>query len=111
MTVITDAGFGHSMGVMQALRDRNRKGIFVPRHGNVLAEIVGAENGIGTITSCVGYLRHNITARLSEYRNIQCGPFDVIDQTEQGYFFRDWIVVRVVEEEQLARTTVGTAGS
>jgi len=97
--IITDAGFGQSMKLLEELRKKLPDGQFMPRRGEDLAAAVDADNGISTITSCMFHLRRNITARLLERRNIRCEKFDVIDHNEQGYFLRNWITVRSAEVE------------
>jgi len=98
VTIITDAGFGQSMKLLEGLRDKDRAGRFLSRRGEDLVAAIEADNGINTVTSCVSHLRRNITARLLEHKGVRCGLYDVIDHNEQGYFLRGWIVVRTAAD-------------
>ena len=99
VTIITNAGFGQSMRLLEELRPKDRDGRFIPRRGEDLATVIEADNGINTVTSYVAHLRRNIAARLLEHKNIRRGSYDVIDHNEQGYFLRDWVAVRGIAEE------------
>jgi hypothetical protein len=62
---------------------------------------------VGTITSCIRHLRGNIEKRLLKHESVVCGPEEVIDHDQQGYFLRDWIAVH----DRRANVPAGTSAS
>lgn len=93
VTIISDRGTGQCMAVLDRLRRKNGDGRFVRMSGEELAAAIRAPGGVGTITGCIQTLRQNIVNRLRKAK-IAIGRDDVIGHDEQGYFLRDWTVVR-----------------
>ena len=57
----------------------------------IFARLKGSS--VGTITGCIQTLRRNIVSRLRKV-GVTVRRDDVMGHDEQGYFLRDWIVVR-----------------
>ncbi|HOX08900.1 MAG TPA: DNA-binding response regulator, partial [Planctomycetota bacterium] len=90
VSIISDKGSERSIKVLGSLRQQDA-GRFVRRSSARLEEVVGQD---ANIRGCVRTMRENITRRLREELNIECGNCDVIDHSQQGYFLKDWIAVK-----------------
>lgn len=97
VTIISDQGTGQSMAILKQLRQRDQHGRFVRLSAEQLANAIGARGGVGTVTGCVQTLRRNCTRRLGK-QGIEATARDLLDHDEQGYFLRDWIVVRDADQ-------------
>ncbi|MEX2119727.1 MAG: hypothetical protein WD847_09040 [Pirellulales bacterium] len=53
---------------------------------------IKAPGGAGTVTGYINRIRDNVTQRLRKELGIVCGRDDVIQNNEQGYSLREWIV-------------------
>jgi DNA-binding response OmpR family regulator len=94
VTIITDRGTGQCMMVLEQLRQRDARGRYVRRSGEDLAQLIGAPGGGSSVAAFVHTLRGNIAQRLRRDLGIDVAPDAVIDHSDQGYFLREWIVVR-----------------
>ncbi len=86
-------GFGYAMAIMEYLAKKNSSGQRERVTGQVLAEHIDSIAVLSTVTSCIHYLRHEISRRFKKHLNVECGHCDVIDRDEQGYSLRPWIIV------------------
>jgi DNA-binding response OmpR family regulator len=94
VTVISDRGTGQCMMVLEQLRQLDARGRYVRRSGEDLAQLIDAPGGGTAVTAFVHTLRSNIAQRLRRDLGIDVPSDAVIDHSDQGYFLREWIVVR-----------------
>lgn len=90
--IMSDRGTGQCMQVLNELRRCNAAGRYIHLSGAELVTAIKAVGGVGTITGCIKRIRDNVAQRLKKELGVTCGRDDVIQNNEQGYSLRDWIV-------------------
>lgn len=78
---------------LDLLRQKNSKGRFAAFPSKKLAERISREKGAPSVPGLIRDLRARIVAVLRQ-NDIQCHRNDVIERTDHGYHFRDWIIVQ-----------------
>ena len=72
---------------------KNQKGGFAGFGGQKLAEKIDRKGGASSVPGLIRDLRTRIVEALRQ-TNIECQREDVIQQTNRGYHFRDWISIQ-----------------
>jgi CheY-like chemotaxis protein len=106
--IISDAGAGQSLMMLRALTEKHPDGRFRSLSAEVIAKRIDAD-GVGAVTSCAATIRKNTAERLRAQLNIVCGKRDVLENDEQGYRLREWIDVRIVDDEGADGEPLGSA--
>jgi hypothetical protein len=92
--IVSDRGAGQCLLVLRELRRHDSAGRYVRRSADELALAIKAPGGAGTITGCIKRIRDNVIQRFRKELGMACGRDDVVQNNEQGYSLRDWIIVR-----------------
>lgn len=92
--IISDKGMGHSMAMLEALAETDRRGRFVRLSAEQLVTKLNPDNGVNSITACAATIRANISKRLLKHENIACGANDVLAHDNQGYYLSGRVTVR-----------------
>jgi len=97
-TIAEESRRGLAWGILQALREKNRHGKPVHLGSHALGRMLDAKPAQNTLIRSVCNLRSRIAKTVQRRLGRSCGQNDVIDNDDQGYFLRDWIVVEVYDE-------------
>jgi len=80
--------------ILDELREKNTRGVFVGFSGAELAKRIGCPAGQNGVAGAIREFRKRTSELLLEEANIQCGPRDIIQSGGRGYRFTDMITVR-----------------
>ena len=105
-TIAEESRQGHAWQILQVLRETNSHGKLVHLGSRALARKLDPETTQNTLIRAVCSLRSRIHKVMRTRLGRACGQNDVLDNDDQGYYLRDWIVVEVYDE---AGTLTGEA--
>lgn len=84
--------------ILDALREKNGRDVFVAYSGTQLARRVACSAGQNGVAGAVREFRKKVAELLLEEANIRCGPQDIIQSGGRGYRLSDKITVRVSDD-------------